>query len=210
MAAMINKIRVLAGEDTTFASASQAKIPPANQQDVTEKQFVVTIGVTFAVKSKRPLRTAVPSKAFSKHCPPPCYPRQSTSHRIFSLRKCSGIIRRRSSRQLSLPVPVQRLQGLLLPRLATLRRCLESLQQSLQILTERREREAGEIRRRHLQFDQRILEMFDRAVANAPADLMVRGGRLNQTLHEEAPGFRVALPDLLPGFVRFPILAGVE
>jgi len=107
-------------------------------------------------------------------------------------------------------MPVQRLQRLLLPRFAALRRRLDRLQQSLQILTERRERQAGEIRRRHFQLDQRIFEVLDRAVANAPADLMVRCGRLNQALHKETPDFRMALPDLLPGFVRFPILAGVE
>lgn len=107
-------------------------------------------------------------------------------------------------------VPLQRLQGLLLPRLATLRCCLDRLQQSLQIFTEGRECEAGEIWRCHFQFDQRILEMLESAVANAPADLMVRGGGLNQALYKKTPSFRVALPDLLPGVVRFPILAGVE
>lgn len=80
----------------------------------------------------------------------------------------------------------------------------------MQIIAKRAERQPGKIRRGNVQFHQRILEMLDRAVADAAFDLMMRGCDLNQALHKKAPRFIVALPNLLPSFVRFPKLAGVE
>lgn len=83
-------------------------------------------------------------------------------------------------------------------------------EQGVQIIAKRAERQAGKIRRRNVQLHQRIFEMFDCAMPDAAFDLVMRGRDLNQTLHEKAPRFIVALPNLLPGFVRFPELAGVE
>lgn len=80
----------------------------------------------------------------------------------------------------------------------------------MQIIAKRAERQAGKIRWGNVQFHQRVFEMFDRAMPNAAFDLMMRGRDLNQTLHEKAPRFIVALPNLFPGFVRFPELAGIE
>lgn len=107
-------------------------------------------------------------------------------------------------------MPAQWLQRLLRPCLVILRRRGDGLQQRLQILPECRKSQTGEIRRCHRQFDQRIFEMLECTVADAPTDLMMRGCRLNQTLHKETPGFRVATPNLLPDFVRLPIRAGIE
>lgn len=104
--------------------------------------------------------------------------------------------------------PAQRLQLLRKPTLTFV--VFNTSEQGVQIITKSAERETGKIRRRNIQFHQRIFKMFDRAMPNAAFDLMVRGRDLNQALHEKAPRFVVALPNLLPGFMRFPKLAGIE
>lgn len=80
----------------------------------------------------------------------------------------------------------------------------------MQVIAKRTKRQPGKIRGRNVQFHQRIFEMFDRAMPNAAFDLMMRGRDLNQSLHEKAPWFIVALPNLFPGLMRFPKLAGIE
>ena len=80
----------------------------------------------------------------------------------------------------------------------------------MQVGAKRRQLQSGKIRRRRFKFHQRIAQMLDRAVPDAALQLMMRGGRLNQALHEIAPRFGVALPDFFPCFVRFPIFTGIE
>ncbi|MCG3118088.1 MAG: hypothetical protein ALAOOOJD_00222 [bacterium] len=80
----------------------------------------------------------------------------------------------------------------------------------MQISAKFLQRQAGKIRRRGVQFHQRIAQVFDDAVADAALQLVMRGGGLDQALHEIAPRLGVALPDFFPGFVRFPKFAGVE
>lgn len=80
----------------------------------------------------------------------------------------------------------------------------------MQIITKCAERQPGKIRRGHVQLHQRVFEMLDHAMPDAAFELMMRRRDLNQALHEKAPRFVMALPNLLPGFVRFPELAGVE
>ena len=80
----------------------------------------------------------------------------------------------------------------------------------MQVIAKRAERQPGEIRRGHVQFHQRIFEMLDCAMPDAAFELMMRRRDLNQALHKKAPRFIMALPNLFPGFVRFPELAGVE
>lgn len=80
----------------------------------------------------------------------------------------------------------------------------------MQIITKCAERQPGKIRRGNVQLHQRILEMLDCAMPDTAFDLVMRRRDLNQTLHEKAPRFVMALPNLLPGFVRFPELAGIE
>lgn len=104
--------------------------------------------------------------------------------------------------------PAQRLQLLRNPTRTLV--AFNMTEQGVQIIAKCAERQPGKIRRRNIQFHQRIFEMFDRAMPEAAFDLVMRGRDLNQALHEKAPRFIVALPNLLPGFMRFPELAGVE
>lgn len=80
----------------------------------------------------------------------------------------------------------------------------------MQVIAKRTEGQPGKIRRGNVQLHQSVFEMFDSAMPNATFDLMMAGRDLNQTLHEKAPWFIVALPNLFPGLMRFPELAGVE
>ncbi len=72
------------------------------------------------------------------------------------------------------------------------------------------QRQSCKIRRRDFELGERILKMLNRAMLNAAAQLMMRCRGLNQALNEKTPRFGVALPNALPGFVRFPIFAGIE
>ena len=80
----------------------------------------------------------------------------------------------------------------------------------MQIVTKWRQRQTGKIRRRGVQFHQRIVQMLEHAVPDAAPQLMVRRRSLNQALHKIAPRLRMASPDFFPRLVRFPIFSGVE
>lgn len=89
--------------------------------------------------------------------------------------------------------------------------CLIRGKQLMQIIPKRHKLQIRKIRRRLIEFQQRIAQMLDHAVADAATQLMMGRSRLNQALHKKAPRLcRMALPDFFPGFVRFPIFAGVE
>lgn len=80
----------------------------------------------------------------------------------------------------------------------------------MQIVAKSTQRQSGKIGGRQIQFGQRIAQMLDDAVPDAPPQLMVRCRSLNQTLHEISPGFFMPLPNLFPRLVGFPVCAGVE
>ena len=72
------------------------------------------------------------------------------------------------------------------------------------------QRQARKIRGCDFELDERVLQMLHRAVMNATAELMIPGRGLNQTLNKKTPRLGVASPNLLPRFMRFPKLAGIE
>ena len=72
------------------------------------------------------------------------------------------------------------------------------------------QRQSSKIFRRAVELGQRILQMLNRAMPDAAPQLMVRGGYLDQALDKKSPRLVVPPPDLFPGFVRLPKLAGVE
>jgi len=72
------------------------------------------------------------------------------------------------------------------------------------------QRQSSKIYWRAVELGQRILKMLNRAVPDASPQLMMRRGYLDQTLDKKSPRLVVPSPDLLPGFVRFPKLAGIE
>jgi len=84
------------------------------------------------------------------------------------------------------------------------------VQQSMQTLAKITESQTRKISRRAVEFHKCVLEMFDHAMPDAAPQLMMRRGDLDQALDKKSPRLVVPPPDLLPGFVRFPKLAGVE
>ena len=72
------------------------------------------------------------------------------------------------------------------------------------------ERQSHKILRRDFELGERVLQMLHRAVMNAAAELMMTGRGLNQALNKKTPRLGVASPNLLPRFMGFPKLAGIE
>lgn len=79
-----------------------------------------------------------------------------------------------------------------------------------QIHAKRFQSQPRKIRRRDFELHERVLQMLHRAVMNAAPELMMAGRGLNQTLNKKTPRLGVASPNLLPRFMRFPKLAGIE
>ena len=90
------------------------------------------------------------------------------------------------------------------------RHVLKSRDELAQFHAQRFQIQAREIRRRDLEFGQRVFQVLHRTMMNATPQLMIRGRSLNQALNKKTPRLGVASPNLLPRFMRFPKLAGIE
>ncbi len=87
---------------------------------------------------------------------------------------------------------------------------LEAAQQPAQVLKKSSKVQTSKSRWRSFQFGKRIFQVFDRSMTDAAPPLVMRRRRLDKTLNEITPRLGMALPDLLPRFVRFPEFAGIE